>query len=285
MKLAVFRSLWGYSASPHQAAQEIAAAGYDGIEAELPSATRDRSALMHAVKAAGLRFIPLISIEPAAPMAQLEATRRRLGEAAEMAADRAVLHAGRDSWSVPEAVSFYAAIAEVEQDAGIAVAHETHRGRPLMNPWSTLQVVEAVPSMRLCCDLSHWVVVCERLLEDQEEAIEVAAERTIHIHARVGSAQGPQVSDPSDPRFETELDCFERWWDIVWDRQAEAGIEVSTLTPEYGPPPYQPPTVEAVALPAKLSEACDWQAARARARFAQREGVSETPAGSGEGKP
>jgi hypothetical protein len=271
MRLAVYRSLWGYPNPGPAAVREIARAGYDGIEAELetdlPRSEPERAALIEAAREEGLGFIPLLYVEGETPARQLAASRALLERALGMVPDRIVMHAGRDCWPMATATSFYEDLVAIEADLGVEVAHETHRSRSLATPWATAELLEAVPALRLCGDFSHWVVVCERLLEDQEEAVRAAATRTIHIHARVGSAQAPQVFDPADPALSVELAAFERWWDLVWAAQAEAGVEVSTLTPEYGPPPYQPLMASEEELPAKLAAACDWQAARARSRF------------------
>ena len=44
------------------------------------------------------------------------------------------------------------------EDLGIDVLFETHRDSILNDLYYTLQLIEAVPEMRLCADLSHFVV-------------------------------------------------------------------------------------------------------------------------------
>ena len=61
-----------------------------------------------------------------------------------------------------------------------------------------------------------------------------------HIHARVGWAQGPQVSDPRAPEWKAALEAHLRWWDQVVDQKRKAGAERFTIAPEFGPPPYLP---------------------------------------------
>ena len=55
-----------------------------------------------------------------------------------------------------------------------------------------------MPELLLCADLSHFVVVTETHPADWKltEAIDALADRVIHIHARVGYEEGPQVNDP-----------------------------------------------------------------------------------------
>jgi len=55
-----------------------------------------------------------------------------------------------------------------------------------------------VPSLRLTSDFSHWVVKCERLLDSAEELrllTSTIAPAVDHVHARIGTAQSPQVAD------------------------------------------------------------------------------------------
>lgn len=277
MKLKIYRSFWGTTDSPDQIAQGVLdSSAYDGIEAQLPTDGAARTELLGAARSRSLGFIPLVSIEGETPKEQLEEFRGRLIDAAETEPDCIVMQTGRDFWPLATAIEFYSSVVEIEQELDIRVAHETHRTRPLCTPWATEAILNGVPDLRLCCDFSHWVVVCERLLEDQEGAVGLAARHALHVHARVGSDQAPQVSDPAAPGAKPQLTAFERWWDQVWIAQARSGMEVTTLTPEYGPPPYQPVTASLPELSEQLSAICEWQANRARAHF-QRSSVRFSP--------
>ena len=37
-----------------------------------------------------------------------------------------------------------------------------------------------------------------------------------------------------------------RWWDVIWEKAAKAGVEEITMTPEHGPPNYQVSTSDRV---------------------------------------
>ncbi|MGC5340916.1 sugar phosphate isomerase/epimerase, partial [Escherichia coli] len=76
---------------------------------------------------------------------------------------------------------------------------ETHRASSLYSPWLTLDIVRQLPRLRYTADISHWVVVCERLLDDPLDDLTLFLERVHHVQARVGYAQGPQVPDPAAP--------------------------------------------------------------------------------------
>lgn len=63
-------------------------------------------------------------------------------------------------------------------------------------------------------------------------------QRSYAIHARVGHAEGPQITDPCDPLWEKNLAVHLAWWKrIVAHRQAE-GCEILPVCPEFGPAPY-----------------------------------------------
>jgi hypothetical protein len=67
------------------------------------------------------------------------------------------------------------------------------------------------------------------------------------------------------------LAAHERWWDAIWDAQASRGDGVSTLTPEFGPPPYLQTIPSSGEPVADLAAICDWMAQRQKARFLSRE--------------
>lgn len=272
MDLRVYRSHWGYAGSVEELASDLSGGSiYDGIEALLPADPDEQAALSRLATDAGLGLIPMILLEGRTPAEQLLDFRTRLGQAAALDPDRVVVHSGRDAWTLGETLDFYSAVVEIEAEIGQTAAHETHRGRPFGTPWVTVEAIEAHPELRLCCDFSHWVLVCERLLPDQGDAISKAAARALHVHARVGTDQAPQVADPAGPAAAVSLETFERWWGEIWDLQQKAGMQTSTATPEYGPPPYQPDGGDPDSMAARLAGACDWQCRRLRSRFQDRD--------------
>ncbi len=151
--------------------------------------------------------------------------------------------------------------------AQIPVSHETHRNSALYHPAAARRVLERFPELSLTCDFSHWVVACERLIDDQLDLIRLCGRKAEHLHVRVGTEQAPQVADVRSHGARPYLKAFERWWEIVWGEQAARGLTSSTACPEYGPPPYRP-VMAGIAEPAgELAAMCDWQRDRNRARF------------------
>lgn len=126
------------------------------------------------------------------------------------------------------------------KNTGIPVAHETHRNKALFAAHVTKQYLEKLPLLEITADLSHWCVVSESFLEDQEEAIDLAIQHTIHIHARVGHPQGPQVTDPRLPEWQMALEKHFVWWKKIYQHHKMNGKKELTITTEFGPVPYLP---------------------------------------------
>lgn len=108
-----------------------------------------------------------------------------------------------DYWSWDDSVYFYKNALEIEKEEGFQgrVCHETHRNRSLFNPYVTDYVLQRVPQyvflsilvrqkktssnivyrLQITADISHWVVVCERLLDQGEEDQEILTRTIPHV--------------------------------------------------------------------------------------------------------
>lgn len=218
-----------------------------------------------------LAWIPQVFSNMSIPGGTVEEHLRSLRDQIEECLDANPLlinaHTGSDAWSAAEAEDFYGAALEMEKELGVTLAHETHRSRYFGNPWNTRQILRRFPALQLTCDYSHWVCVAERLLQDCGEILDLCAAHCRHVHARVGYEEGPQVPDPRAPEWSQHLAAHEDWWGKIWQAQESRGLQVSTLTPEFGPPHYLhtlPYTQQPVA---DLNAICDWMAQRQRDRF------------------
>lgn len=271
MRLKLLRHLWGVNESLQSVAGKIRAEGFEGLEWSIPTAIDD---LQETLKSNQLDYIAMILTQGESVSEHVEFLRQAIERARPLEPLQITCHAGKDSWSRAEAEQFFTEALEIERQAGIPIGFETHRGRILFNPWVTRDLLQQFPELKLCCDFSHWVLVCERLLDTEIDIIRLCAERCIHLHARVGYVEGPQVADPRAPENLPYLEAHERWWALVWDAQEARGMQVSTLTPEYGPPPYQQVLPHTQMPVANLWEICHWQAEREQAHFAQTRGRS-----------
>ncbi|TWF39981.1 sugar phosphate isomerase/epimerase [Chitinophaga polysaccharea] len=120
---------------------------------------------------------------------------------------------------------------------GRLVIHETHRNKFSFAAHIMSTYLQQIPALRITLDASHWVCVAESYLEDQVAAMQLAIERTDHIHARVGYTEGPQVSDPRMAQWEYAVSRHLSWWDDIVARLQREEKTV-TITTEFGPYPY-----------------------------------------------
>jgi hypothetical protein len=269
MQLMLFRHLWGVEEPWEEAFPRIKAAGYHGIEAG-PPRPEDEARWQDLLAAYEFAYIADFSTIGEGVQAHLDSFAAILERAKKLRPLLANVHSGRDSWRQAERETFCAGALAAERALEMPICHETHRGRMFNTPWATADLLQAFPDLRLSCDYSHWVCVAERLLPDAGPILELSARHCLHIHARVGYEEGPQVPDPRAPEYAAHLAAHESWWDLVWEAQAARGMQVSTLTPEFGPPPYQHTLPYSGERVGNLNEICDWQAAREAARFRTR---------------
>lgn len=247
MKLRLFKTLWGHEGDAASAMHQAREAGFTGIEGPVPAGEAACEEFFRQL--AGTPWIAEVAtctspgIYLPEPHASVERHLASLEEGVLNSLpgrpEFITTMAGSDSWEDGETLRFLRAVLDLEQTHGIAISVETHRGRPTFHPWRMRKWLEALPDLRLTCDFSHWCVVAERLLLDEEpELLALCATHAWHLHGRVGYAQGPQVPDPRAPEYRAELEAHERWWDVLWASMRDRGLEVSTFTPESGPDGY-----------------------------------------------
>lgn len=272
LKLLLVRHLWGIDLA-NGFAPYISGwhdAGYKAIETPLLGLP-DRNLFHQTLKQEHLAWIPQVFSNMFTPAGTVAEHLLSLKTQIEECLDENPLfingHTGSDAWSFAEAEDFYGAATEMEKIIGVPLTHETHRSRYFSNPWNTEKILRRFPSLKLTCDYSHWVCVAERLLQDCTNILELCAAHCWHIHARVGYEEGPQVPDPRAPEWEHHLSVHEEWWQQIWKAQKSSGREVSTLTPEFGPPPYLHTIPYTQAPVADLNSICNWIAQRQRDRF------------------
>jgi hypothetical protein len=145
---------------------------------------------------------------------------------------------GREFFNIDQINQCLECCRQISKDSGIPVYQETHR-----NKWSYAvhilpPVLEINPDVSLTLDVSHWFCVSESYLEDQQEALDLAISRARHVHARIGHTQASQVADPAWSEYQDALEAHLKVWDQWISNKKKEGIEVCSITPEFGPPPY-----------------------------------------------
>jgi hypothetical protein len=274
MKLKLVRHLWGVDLT-HGLQHYLPRwreVGYTALEMSI-RLVPDRPAFLRFLKENHFQWVPQIFSRDFVPGGSVHEHVDSLRTQMEECMDHEPLffnaHSGYDNWSPAEAEDFYGQMLCLEKEIGVPVAHETHRLRYFSTPWQTRHILQLFPDLRLTCDFSHWVCVCERLLPDLDETIALAARHCHHVHARVGFEEGPQVPDPSAPEYAVHLQAHENWWDVIWRSRQARGCGEYTMTPEFGPPPYLHTLPHTNVPVADLATICDWMAKRQAERFAK----------------
>lgn len=145
---------------------------------------------------------------------------------------------GKDFFTFNQNKELISLASEFTSRTGCQVFHETHRNKFSFAAHVTHDYLLAIPRLRLTLDLSHWVTVAESYLVDQQNAVELALQRTGHIHARVGYPEGPQIPDLRAPEWKEAVEIHLNWWINAYNYLQKKGEKVLTVTPEFGPYPY-----------------------------------------------
>ncbi|MEZ4969971.1 MAG: sugar phosphate isomerase/epimerase [Flavobacteriaceae bacterium] len=218
---------------------KIKKAGYQGVEIDLPLESFKKKEICAMLKDLELDFIgqhwQTTEVDFTKHREQYKRHLYHLVEANPLFVNS---HTGMDFFTSRQNSVLLETAHEIELDSGVIITHETHRSRFSFAAHACLPYLEKYPFLKLTSDLSHWCCVAESLLENQPIAVKKAIAHTYHIHARVGSAQSPQVVDPRDGNYKTELGQFTEWWGLMIKNAQDKNRSYITITPEYGPHPY-----------------------------------------------
>lgn len=242
MKIHFFCPRWGAEHIPwKEFCRQVSAAGYSGIESPVPSDPNEKNEMKNAIDKHGLLFIGQYyqSFEKDFQK-HLHNFRLHLQNMQMLNCILIDSQTGKDYFSTEQSIELFKAAEEFSLTSGITVAHETHRNKALYAAHRFGELASIFPTLKITADFSHWCCVSESLLEQQSEVMEIAISKAIHIHARVGNEESPQVSDPRAPELEQAFSAHLQWWDKIVSQRREEGFEQLTITPEFGPPPYMP---------------------------------------------
>ncbi|MCZ6644366.1 MAG: sugar phosphate isomerase/epimerase [Gammaproteobacteria bacterium] len=131
---------------------------------------------------------------------------------------------------------------EEAEKCGLPLLFETHRDGMLNDLYYTLQVIDSVPEMRLCADLSHFVVDREfraPLPAVDRGYITRILERSDCFQGRVANREQVQIQIEF-PQHAQWVEVFKGWWKEgmrMW-RTRNADDATLIFLCELGPPPY-----------------------------------------------
>lgn len=245
----IYKTLWGVTEPLESLLPRLRSElGYAGVEAcLLYTSPADRSTLLTASQTGTIKIILMLQTIGKTVEEHLSTLEHQLEEAIPFKPRKINIHGGQDFWSFDESSKYFNGFLALQDKfrasdklGDIPMLHETHRGRILYSPWSSLPLLKAFPSLLLTADLSHWVVVAERYLDvDFAEVMQLVSERTLHIHTRPSSTQHIQLQSLTNPMYADDLNHFLRYWKDIFTKQCTLGnIDKISIDPEFGPFPY-----------------------------------------------
>ena len=239
MRVLYFCGTWGLGEPTLDAAlRRIKQGGFDGVETGAPPDAADRKAMSAQLEEHGLELIAQVWTVGKTVDEHARSLEEQYRRAVELRPRLVNAQTGRDIFSLEENASLYRLGLALQAELGVPLLHEIHRGRASFSVPAARALLQIVPTVRLTADFSHWCCVHESLLRDQAEAVHELCGHCDHIHARVGHAEGPQVSDPRAPEWQEAVEAHLDWWQAIADVRKAAGADTLTITPEFGPPDY-----------------------------------------------
>jgi hypothetical protein len=244
-KLEVYQSLWGMELrnprlterSKYEAFSMIAAAGFDGAcldpsVAEIPHCREYMHLFSEHDLKAMVNAFPY-SVDDLAPI---------LDFSVELNASLVNVISGVMPIRPADAVSDVRRWIGEANDRKIPLLFETHRDSLLNDLYFTLQLMDLVPEMRLCADLSHFVVDREMrapIGENDRAYIRSILNRSDCFQGRIASREQVQIQIEF-PQHQQWVEIFKGWWKEgmrAWRKRNDDDATLIFLC-ELGPPPY-----------------------------------------------
>lgn len=241
MKIHFVRGMWGMEEGSLDAnLKKISEGGFDMVEMGAPGAPEERAELKDLLAKHKLGFIGQQWSGGKSVDEHLKSLEEQYRNNVDMGATLINSHSGRDIYSTKDNLKIVKRASELQEELGVKLIHEIHRGRMTFSSNSTMELLDSEPGIAFTADFSHWCCVHESLLSDQEDRVTRACQNSYHIHARVGHFEGPQVTHPFAPENKKALDAHLAWWDQIVEMRQKEGCGELTICPEFGPIPYMP---------------------------------------------
>lgn len=239
-ELLFFQTNWGFEGSWEAFFLKTKSSGYDGVEVWLPKNARVQQEVSKGLKKHQLKVIYLCGTNKSLSFKEsLLAYENDLKRAIVQKPYAINSHTGSDFFSFEQNMKFLKLANDLSNKYNIPIHHETHRGRFSYALPETKRYLNSDSAFRLTLDISHWMVVHESLLAQQQQLLDEVTERTDHIHARVGFEEGPQVNNPQAPEWDKALNRHLSIWESIILSHWKTGKPM-TITTEFGPPNYLP---------------------------------------------
>jgi sugar phosphate isomerase/epimerase len=239
-ELLFFQTNWGFEGSWEAFFLKTKSSGYDGVEVWLPKNASVQQEVSKGLKKHQLKVIYLCGTNKSLSFKEsLLAYENDLKRAIVQKPYAINSHTGSDFFSFEQNMKLLKLANDLSNKYNIPIHHETHRGRFSYALPETKRYLNSDSAFRLTLDISHWMVVHESLLAQQQQLLDEVMERTDHIHARVGFEEGPQVNNPQAPEWDKALNRHLSIWESIILSHWKTGKPM-TITTEFGPPNYLP---------------------------------------------
>ena len=235
-----FQTNWGYNGGIEDFIEKAKKSGYDGVEIWLPAEPEKQNIISKALKKFDMKVIFLCGTNRNLTFEEsLIEYKNYLKKAIDQKPLAINSHTGSDFLTYDQNMAFIDAANNLSKASNIPIYHETHRGRFSYSLPETIKYLEKNDNLFLTLDISHWIVVHESLLKNQDKFINSVINRSNHIHARVGFEEGPQVNDVKAPEWKSTVDRHLEIWEFIIRKRLDEG-KMITVTTEFGPPNYMP---------------------------------------------
>jgi hypothetical protein len=243
--LRVYQSLWATEqrrpGMPERPFPErfdaVKAAGYDGMAIDL-GALDLAAARACAPEYARTGLSALLTAFPTS----IDALRPALQLAKDIGAPFVIVVGQVMPITVPDMIPVVRAWLRIAAEESVPIQFETHRNCITNDLFATLLLLDAVPELRLCADLSHFLLDREfwyPISKENHALIRRILERSDSFQGRVASREQIQVQ-VTFPQHQKWFDLFAAWWEEgmgLWLMRAEPDATLRFLC-ELGPPEY-----------------------------------------------
>ena len=242
-------TFWGCE---NQSAKEflsnVVANGYDGVEINFPDDTHfiqefiEELQKIRNTEHPNFVFIAqqVISNKNESVNDYMQRITERLTFLTTLKPDAINSHTGKDFFDFGDNCKIIETTEHIAKNSGIPIWHEIHRGRFSFHLKTLLKYLDVFPNLNLIADFSHFCVVSESNLDDQQDLLKQIYPNIKHIHARIGFEQSPQVNHPFAPEWKDYLEKYVIWWKEIIQIHHKRNYSAISITPEFGPFPYMP---------------------------------------------
>ena len=242
-RLKIYQSKWALIGLPRGGKEwsieekilRVKEAGFEGIETE--EILDNEQQIVELVRKHGLD----LGMGSSKILQSVEEVRRGLEICKRTGAKYYIIVAGSAFMNDDKMVTFARDSIRASVDVGVPLLFETHRHSLTESSYRVLRLVDRVPEIRFCADLSHYVVSGSLGGGSAAEWVQLwgpILDRCYSFQCRISNGEQVQV-DVGDGKSKLAQKWVDLWTEILrrWLKQARPG-DMFPVTSELGPPGY-----------------------------------------------